>query len=143
MLIKQVSVFLENKSGKLSEVVSILGKGGIDISALTMADTADFGVLRIIVNEPEKAAELLREQEIIVKVSDVIGVAISDGPGDLAKVLEVLKNKGISVEYMYACVGKLSNSALVVMKVDDPEKALELLEKEQISTFDAKDIYRV
>ena len=86
MLIKQVSVFLENKSGKLSEIISILGENHIDISALSMADTADYGVLRLIVDNPEKAEKVLKQQEIIVKVTNVIGVAINDGPGDLAKI---------------------------------------------------------
>ncbi len=143
MLIKQVSVFLENKSGKLSEIISILAENDIDISALSMADTADYGVLRVIVDDPLKAEKVLREQEIIVKVTDVIGVAISDGPGALAEILEILKNNSLSVEYMYACVGKLENSALVVMKVSEPEKALDVLAKEHINTFDAKDIYRI
>lgn len=143
MLIKQVSVFLENKSGKLSEVISILGENGIDISALSMADTADYGVLRVIVDNPEKAEKVLKDQEIIVKVTNVIGVAINDAPGDLAKILKILKNNSLSVEYMYACVGKIENSALVVMKINDPEKALEILSKEHVPTFDVKDIYRV
>lgn len=143
MLIKQVSVFLENKSGKLSEIISILGENDIDISALSMADTADYGILRVIVNDPEKAEKVLKDQEIIVKVTNVIGVAINDGPGDLAKILKILKNNALSVEYMYACVGKIENSALVVMKVDEAQKALDILAKEHVPTFDVKDIYRV
>ena len=133
MLIKQVSVFMENKFGKLANVIDILGKNDVDIKALTMADTTDFGILRVIVNDWEKAAKVLREEDMIVKVTDVIAVGIEDVPGGLSKVLNLLKDNGISVEYMYAFTGKddIEHSS-VVMKVDNKDLAIEVFFKNDI-----------
>ena len=102
MAIKQLSVFVDNKKGALSDITTFLAKQGIDLRAMSIADTQDFGILRLIVNDTERAAALLRETEAIAKVTDVIAVALTDEPGGLAKVLEVLAAKEINMEYLYA-----------------------------------------
>ena len=90
-LIKQISVFVENKSGRLSDILNVIGKNGIDISALSIADTTDFGIVRMIVNDPDKAAEILKSNNLVVKVTDVIALAVADKPGGLAVKLKNLK----------------------------------------------------
>lgn len=102
MLIKQISVFIENMPGKLGEVTQVLGENGIDMSALSLADTTDFGILRLIVNDPDKACQVLRNHDFIVKQSDVVAAVIDDRPGGLTAVLQILSGAQVSVEYMYA-----------------------------------------
>lgn len=140
MFIKQVSVFVENKAGAMSEVLDILAEENIDMSALSVADTSDFGILRLILREPEKAEKVLKEKGYVVKLTDVVAVGIEDKPGGLSKPLKVLKDNGIGIEYMYAFIGKVSSGALVVMKTSDPEKSLEVLAD---MTVDAREIYRI
>ena len=88
-LIKQISVFVENKSGRLSDILNVIGKNGIDISALSIADTTDFGIVRMIVNDPDKVAEILKSNNLVVKVTDVIALAVADKPGGLAGEIEM------------------------------------------------------
>ena len=142
MLIKQISVFVENKPGKLSEVIKEIGDCGIDIHALSMADTTDFGVLRLIVNEPEKVKEILKNKGMVVKTNEVIAIVVEDKPGGLASILENLKEKGIGIEYIYAFIGKNVNGANVVMKVDKPEVAIEALGKTDVVVVPAADLFR-
>ena len=101
MLIKQISVFVENVPGKLVEVSQILGDNGIDMSALSLADSSDFGILRLIVNDPDKAYQVLRDHAFVVKQSDVIAAVIDDRPGGLTAVLRILAEAKVSVEYIY------------------------------------------
>ena len=143
MFIKQVSIFIENKSGKIADVIGVLGDNGIDISALSIADTTDFGIVRLITSDAEKSVKVLKEYGAIVKVTEVIGVGVSDTPGGLAKVLRLLKESGVEIDYMYAFVGKSDKGALVVMKVSEPQKAAECVEKNNITTISAGDIYRI
>jgi hypothetical protein len=143
MLVKQISVFLENKSGRLAEVTKTLGSNGIDISALSIADTTDFGILRLIVNQPEKAEAVLRENGFTVSCTDVIAIAVADKPGGLAVALEVLDSEAIGIEYMYAFVGKTSNEALVILKVESPKKAIETLTKNNIKVLSSDTVYRL
>ncbi len=139
-LIKQISVFVENKSGRLSDILNVIGKNGIDISALSIADTTDFGIVRMIVNDPDKAAEILKSNNLVVKVTDVIALAVADKPGGLAGEIEKLKNAGISIEYMYAFIGK---RALVIVRVENPEKALEVLKDENVTVVSPEEVYRM
>lgn len=143
MFIKQVSIFVENKSGRIADIISVLGDNGIDISALSIADTTDFGIVRLIASNPEKAERVLRESGAIVKITEVIAVGVSDTPGGLARALNVLKESNIEIDYIYAFVGKSDKGALVVMKVNDPQKALECFEKNNIVTISAEDVYRI
>ena len=141
MFIKQVSIFVENKSGTMADVLDILGKNGIDISALSIADTTDFGILRLIVSDPFKAEKILKENGMIVKLTDVIAVGIDNKPGSLSEILKTLKESGIEIDYMYAFIGKTSHGALVIMKTMDSEKTTLVLNSHNITTVDASEIY--
>jgi hypothetical protein len=143
MLISQISVFLENKQGRLAEVTRILGENNIDISALSIADTTDFGVLRLIVNQPDKAIEILQQHGFAASVNSVIAIEVEDKPGGLAKALSILDEKGISIEYMYAFVGTCKNeNAVVLLRVENPQNALEILKNEEFVIKSPKDVYR-
>ena len=143
MLIKQISVFMENVPGKLGEVTQALGENGIDMSALSLADTTDFGILRLIVNDPDKACQVLRDHDFIVKQSDVVAAVIDDRPGGLTAVLQILSQAKVSVEYMYAFVGSQDGHAVVVMRPDDAEAAQRALDANHISTLAPQEIYRL
>ncbi len=143
MLVKQISVFLENKSGRLAEVTKILGANKVDISALSIADTTDFGILRLIVNKPEEAENILKNNGLTVSCTNVIAIAIADEPGGLATALEVLDKEAIDIEYMYAFVGKTSDEALVILRVENSEKAIEVLEKYDIKVLSSDMVYNL
>ncbi len=141
MLVKQISVFLENKSGRLAEVSRVLGRNNINISALSIADTTDFGILRLIVNNPGLAEKVLAENGFAVGLTDVIAVAIEDRPGGLCDTLNVLESANIDIEYMYAFVGKSENEAMVIIRVEDPEKAARLLIENNIKVLPSENVY--
>ncbi len=142
MLTKQISIFLENKTGRLAKVTQVLGEYDIDIRALSIADTTDFGVLRLIVNQPEKAKEILRQSGFTVSINNVIAIEVEDKPGGLSKALTLLEKKGISIEYMYAFVGNCEpQKAMVILRVENPERALEILKEEDIRIKSADDVY--
>ena len=141
MSIKQLSVFVENKFGRVSDICNVLAEHHINMSALSIADTSEFGVARIIVDKPEEAKAVLRESGVIVKVTDVIGVAIDDKPGGLAAVLELLKEGGVSVEYLYAFLPKAKEHAMVVMKVNEPESAQRIFTMNGVTTVSMTDIH--
>jgi ACT domain-containing protein len=140
-MVKQVSIFVENKTGRLAEVTKVLGDNNIDISALSIADTTDFGILRIIVNKPDEAEKILNENGFTVSSTDVIAIAIPDTPGSLSKALKALDNSSIGIEYMYAFVGKLPDEALVIIRTENPETAVELLEDSFIRVLDEEEVY--
>ena len=135
MLITQISVFIENQPGKLGEVTHVLADNGVDMSALSLADTT--------VNDPDKATEVLRTHDFIVKQSPVIAAVVDDRPGGLTEVLQILSFAGVSVEYMYAFVGSQQGHAVVVMRTDRAEAAMAALESHHVNTLDPKDIYRI
>ncbi|MCX7714297.1 MAG: ACT domain-containing protein [Clostridia bacterium] len=143
MLVKQISVFVENKFGRLAEIISILGNNNIDISALSIADTTDFGILRLIVNDPNLAEKVLKDNGLAVKSTEVIAVAVEDKPGGLARVLNILKDANISIEYMYAFIGKSESGALVIIRVDQPNEAINVLKNSGIEIIKASDVYRL
>ena len=143
MLVKQLSVFVENKPGRLSDVIEVLGKNNIDISALSLADTSEYGILRLIVNKPDEAKTLLREIGVIVKLADVVAVPMEDTPGGLSKILSVLAKNNVDVDYMYAFVGATSGKALMVVKVSDAQLAENALDNAGIPHAEAKDVYRL
>ena len=125
MVIKQLSVFLQNELGRLEEVTDILYKNSINISALSIAETAEYGILRMIVSDLDKAADALKNEEFNIKISDVICVETPDIPGELHKSLQLLSSNGINLRYMYGYSN--SGTARLIMKVSDPEKAIQLL----------------
>lgn len=142
MLIKQISIFLENKLGRLAKVTRILGENNIDVCALSVADTTDFGILRLIVDRPDEAKQVLADNGFTVSINDVIAIEVEDKPGGLAKTLSVLDDKGISIEYMYAFVGNSnSNNALVIFRVEQPERALEILKNEDVHVKSPEELY--
>jgi hypothetical protein len=142
MLVKQVSVFLENKSGRLAEVSRILGQNSIDIRALSIADTAEYGILRLIVNNPDLAVKVLSEEGFSVGTTEVIAISVDDRPGGLSRALTCLQENNIGIEYMYAFIGNVGQSkALVIIRVDDIQYAIETLKKNNIETMPAEKIY--
>ncbi len=129
MFVKQLTVFVENKSGRVSDILDALGKANIDISALSIADTSDYGLMRMITDEPQKAKEILDGAGVAVKITDALAVPIENRPGGLADVMKRLKDGGVSVEYLYAFVGRKDGGALVVLKTDDNEKAEKIIRR--------------
>lgn len=140
MAIQQLTVFLENKQGKLAEVTRLLAKNGIDLRALSIADTAEFGILRLIVSDTEKAKQILAADGTLVQITEVVGVRLSDQPGELAEVLSALDEKGVNVEYLYAFLTRTENSAYVVLRVADNTAAEETLQKAGFRLVGAADI---
>ena len=140
MSVKQISVFLENKKGRLAEVTQALAREKINIRALSLADTSDFGVLRIIVDNPERCLSVLKSRSFVAQVTEVIAVEVEDKPGGLAHILEVLDQDNVNVEYMYAYVEKKRENAIVICRIDDRERALQILQKHGIPTLSAEDL---
>lgn len=138
MKIKQISVFLENKKGRLYEALSTLAQANINIRALSIADTSDFGILRMIVNDPEEAKRVLEEAGFTAKVTHVIGVAVKDRPGGLAEILKILYEKDINVEYVYAFVEKSGEEALVVIRTNNLDKTIDVLREGGVKLLDSK-----
>jgi hypothetical protein len=141
MNVEQISIFLENKSGRLAEVTGVLSEAGINIRALSLADTADFGILRLIVNDTEKARQVLRDNGFTVEKTRVVAIEVPDKPGGLAKILDTIKDEGINVEYMYAFVQKSGQNAIVIFRFDELEKAITILQKVGVRTLEGEDLY--
>jgi hypothetical protein len=141
MTIEQISVFLENKPGRLAEITKIIGDAGVDLRAMSLADTADFGVLRLMVDNPEKTRELLQGAGCVVSVTQVLAVRIADKPGSLAGVLAVLADAEISVEYAYASITRDRENAYVIFRVDDNDRALRAFGGRGIKTASAKELF--
>jgi hypothetical protein len=141
MIIKQLSVFLENKSGRLTEVTEALASADINISAFSIADTTEFGILRMIVNKPEAAEKVLKSKGISVHITDVIAVVVPHEPGGLHRALNILSSEGISVEYMYAFA--VGESATVVIRTEAVQQTIEVLQKHKMELVRASDIYQI
>lgn len=140
MLLKQISIFIENKSGRLAEITRLFGENGINILALSIADTTDFGILRLIVSDPDKAEKIVKENGLTAKATDVIGISIPHVPGGLAQALSVLSNNGIGIEYMYAFATRSEDDAMVILKVGDNFAAMKILTDAGIKILTDKDI---
>ncbi len=143
MKIKQISVFLENKRGRLLEATESLAKAGINIRALSIADTSEFGILRLIVPESEKAKEVLENSNFTVRENDVIAVGVSDSPGGLASILRILNDAGINVEYAYAFVQKSGEKAVVVLRIEDPETGIKALREKGVMLLSSLDVQQL
>jgi len=128
MRVEQIAVFLENKSGRLAEITSILAQNDINIRALSVADTADFGILRLIVDKVEKAKAALKQNGFTVGKTTVIAVEVPDRTGGLAGVLKVVEGAGLNVEYMYAFVNKTGEDAVLIFRFDEIDRAIEVLQ---------------
>lgn len=142
MSVKQVSVFIENKRGRLIAVTGCLAARNINIRAISASDTADYGILRLIVDDPELAAQTLKDAEFTVRVTEVLAVAAEDKPGGLNHVLEILRDSGFNVDYIYAFFGERA-AALNIIKVDQPEAAEQALTKAGVRLLTPQEIYGV
>ncbi len=141
MKVEQISIFLENKSGRLAEVAGVLADAGVNIRALSLADTTDFGILRLIVNDTEKAKQVLKENGFTVGKTEVLAVEVQDRPGGLAAILNTMRDAGINVEYMYAFVQKSGGNAIIIFRFDELEKAISALQKAEIKILKGEDVY--
>ncbi len=143
MKVKQISVFLENKTGRLAQVTKVLGEQNINIRALSIADTTDFGILRLIVSDPDRAYEVLKKEGFTVSGTDVIAVEVTDEPGGLSRALDTLQGVHINIEYLYAFIQKSSNAALVVFRVEKLDEAIEELQKKGFRILEGDKVYNV
>jgi hypothetical protein len=141
MEVKQISLFLENKKGRLWEAMDVLAKAKINIRALSIADTSDFGILRLIVPDPDKAKKVLTKSNFTVRENDVIAVGVSDKPGGLAGILKILTDADINVEYMYAFVEKSGEKAIVVLRTDSISKGKKALKKSGVTVLSSREVY--
>jgi hypothetical protein len=141
MKLKQISIFLENRKGRLWKALNILSNAEINIRALSIADTSEFGILRMIIPEPELARKILEEANFVVKVNDVIAVSVSDEPGGLESILAALNKSDINVEYLYAFVEKKGENAIVVIRTEDIDAGIDALENSGITVLSSKEVY--
>lgn len=141
MKVEQISIFIENKSGRLAEVTSILGTAGVNIRALSLADTSDFGILRLIVNNREKAMSALKERGFTVSKTEVVAVEVPDQPGGLASILFELDGAAINVEYMYAFVERCGANAVIIFRFDETDKAIATLNAKGFNMLDGERLY--
>ncbi|OQB15754.1 MAG: hypothetical protein BWY15_00467 [Firmicutes bacterium ADurb.Bin193] len=140
MLIKQISIFIENKSGRLADITKLLGENGVNILALSIADTTDFGILRLIVSNPDAAEQLVKDYGLTAKATEVIGISIPHVPGGLASALAVLNEHNIGIEYMYAFVTRSADNAMVILKVGDNYEAIKVLAQAGVKILSKDDL---
>ena len=135
MIIKQISVFVENTPGRLADVTGFLAEAGINLRALSIADTTDFGILRLVADQPELALRRLKHAGFAARESEVIGVEVPDHPGGLARIIALLRDAKVSIEYLYASLEHKADKAVIVIKVDDIAAGLAMLEKHGFATI--------
>jgi hypothetical protein len=141
MKLEQLSIFLENRSGRLAEITGILARAGINIRALSLADTADFGILRLIVSQTARAVQVLREGGFTVATNEMVALEVPDRPGGLWSILRVLEGAGINVEYMYAFVHKATENAVVIFRFDEPDRASAVLRTAGVRVLAGEEVY--
>jgi hypothetical protein len=137
MEIKQISVFLENNAGRLGEVTKTLANAGVNIRAISIADTADFGILRLIVNKVDAAVAALNQAGFTTRLTDVAAVEIDDIPGSLARIMELFQKGKVNIEYLYASLENKSGKAVVIFKLEDHEKGVQIVKENGLSTVDS------
>ena len=142
MTLKQLSVFLENKPGTLSTPCRLLGEAGINIQTFALADTQQFGILRLVVHEWEKAQQVLEKNGLVVKVTDVVALEVPDRPGGLAHLLEILEGAEVNVEYMYAFTVKQDDRGLLAFRFDRPEAAIQALQTHQVNVVGTSELFQ-
>ena len=141
MKLEQISVFLENRSGRLAEITAILARNAVNIRALSLADTADFGILRLIVDRPDLATRVLKDAGFTVGHTDMVALEIPDKPGGLWSILTTLEAAGTNVEYMYAFVQKASENAVIIFRFDEPDRAADVLREAGVRVLTGEDVY--
>ena len=139
MLIKQLSIFLENKKGRFTEVAKILGDAGVNMTAFTVAENSDFGILRLIVSESEEAKKILKEHRYAVTTTDVVCVQCPNKPGSLAKIMQIITEAGVFIEYMYAF--SMGERALVIIRPDELDKTVKVLSENKIELLAASELF--
>jgi hypothetical protein len=135
MIIKQISLFMENTTGRLAETTAQLAQAGINLRAISIADTADFGILRMVTDKPDATLALLRSHGMTARETDVIGVEVEDHPGELARVMALFRDEGINIEYLYASLERKSDKAVIIFKVADIQKSLGMLSRHGFRTI--------
>ena len=141
MQVRQISIFMENRAGRLKEITGVLAKAGVNIRALSLADTSDFGILRLIVDKPDHAVDVLHKEGFTIRENTVIACEVEDKPGGLHKILKLLADGGISVEYMYGFLERHSDKAIMIIRVEDTEKAIRLLQEGGIALVKGETLY--
>ena len=141
MKVRQISIFLENRSGRLASVLKEVGRAGVNIRALSLADTSDFGILRLIVDDVDKCVKSLRDTGHTVSLTEVLAIEVPDRPGGLAGILDALSEAGLNVEYMYAFVSRATEKAVVVFRFEDLDAAILALKKADVSVLAAETVY--
>ena len=140
MKITQLSVFLENRKGRLYDVCALLGKNKVNIRALTIAETPEFGILRVIVDKPEEAKKILKENNFVANITDIVAAEVPDKAGGLAEILKILNDNNVNIEYMYGFVERSTDRAVMVFRFEDPDKAIGVLTKNSIKIIGSKDM---
>jgi len=135
MKVEQISIFIENKSGRLAEVAKVVGDAGVNIRALSLADTSDFGILRLIVDRTDIATAALKEHSFTVSKTEVVAVEVPDRPKGLFSILEILDRHGVNVEYMYAFVERCGANAVIIFRFDDLEAAIRVLTENGVTVL--------
>ncbi len=143
MKVEQISIFIENKSGRLAEVTRTIGEAGVNIRALSLADTSDFGILRLIVDQPQVAKRILRENGFTVSMTDVVAAEVPDQPLGLYNLLNIFEKCGVNVEYMYAFVERCSGSAVMIFRFDNTDEAIRCLTDQGVTVLTGERVYSV
>jgi len=141
MTIKQLSVFVENRRGKLAEITEILALNGIDLRALSLLDSSEFGQLRMIVSDPDAASAILREAKMMVRINEVVAVAVADEPGAFSRAARLIADAGVNLEYLYALASRKENEAVLIMRLDQPGEGIAALRKGGFRIIGSEDIY--
>lgn len=141
MTVKQVSIFLENKSGRLLDVTRRLGEAGVNVRAMCVADTSEFGVVRLIADDPDKARDILREHGFIVKETTVIAVEVEDRPGGLSEIIKPMVDQEMNIEYLYCFLGKSGKNAVVIIRVEEAEQAVGALKVAGFRVISEDELY--
>ncbi len=137
MKVKQISVFLENTTGRLAEVTKVLGTGNVNLRAISIADTADFGILRLIVDTPDRTMKLLKEAGFTAKITEVIGVVVTDKPGGLMKIMDIFNAEGVNIEYLYSSLINEGGDAVIIFRVEDIDHGLKIVEQAGLQAISA------
>ena len=143
MKIKQLSIFLQNRMGSLSKPLEVLSENDINIRAMCMADTSEFGILRLVVDNPIKGKEVLEEKNFLVKITEIIGVEMNDAPGGLTNVLKIIKENNIDLEYLYAFTHDKADKAILLLHTDDIDNLIDVLTEKDITITPAEEVYNL
>ena len=143
MKVRQISIFLENRSGRLASVLKEVGRSGVNIRALSLADTSDFGILRLIVDNVDKGVQALRESGHTVSLTEVLALEVPDHPGGLAGILDAISAANLNVEYMYAFVSRVTEKAVVIFRFENVDAAITALKKARVSVLEAETVYKM